>query len=694
MLNDLYPLLRTVQPAEINYTLNALATALEGRGEKIGESFVTLDSYLKRLNPQIPDIIADIKLLATVTDTYADVMPAIADTLRNTVKTGNTLVSKEEKLNAFLKDLTAFSDTTKAFLDDNGENIIRLGQLSEPILALLARYSSEFPCLLAGLVRQAPRLADTFRGFIFHINLKLLPKQPRGYTGADRQVYGANNGPTCAGLPAPPEPYFPSYKLPNLNDGADNLGKGDNQRPATGFANAALQPRRWGERDGRRQGAYQLGDGPDSRGAGRRDVRRRLAPLRSGHGRHGGERRMSILDKKTSGDLVKLVIFIVVTTMATGVLVVLIGNLSFTKTRDYKAVFSDATGVVKGDDIRIAGVKVGSVADIKVVDRNHALVSFNVAEDSIVTKSSTATIRYRNLVGQRYIQLTQGVGDLGQLPADGTIPMDRTEPALDLTVLFNGFKPLFQALSPTDINKLSAEVISVFQGEGDNFNGLLQSTASLTNTLADRDQLIGDLIDNLNIVLETLSSRDKQLSELIIEFKDFMSGLVEDKDAILNSLDSVSALANETSDLAVGIRPAFVRDVKGLRKVAGNLNRGRNEIDRALKVMPIKLTKIGRTAINGSFFNFYLCQFKGNVTRRPAPDPPIVYPPAGLEGRTGAICHEHTIPRTQPGPDRGDQHRHADRSAGPGLQRQQPAPRRWWRHLPRCLRRVRGPQAR
>ena len=237
VLNDLYPLLRTVQPAELNYTLNALATALDGRGEKIGESFVTLDSYLKRLNPQIPDIIADIKLLATVTDTYADVMPAIADTLRNTVKTGNTLVSKEEKLNAFLKDLTAFSDTTKAFLDDNGENIIRLGKLSEPILALLSRYSSEFPCLLTGLVRQAPRLADTFRDFIFHINLKLLPKQPRGYTNADRQVYGANNGPNCAALPNPPVPYYPSRQLPNLNDGADGLGKGDNQRPATGFGN-------------------------------------------------------------------------------------------------------------------------------------------------------------------------------------------------------------------------------------------------------------------------------------------------------------------------------------------------------------------------------------------------------------------------------------------------------------------------
>ena len=322
---------------------------------------------------------------------------------------------------------------------------------------------------------------------------------------------------------------------------------------------------------------------------------------------------MSVLDKQTRSAMVKLVIFILVTTMATGVLVVLIGNLTFQSSRDYKAVFSDATGVVKGDDVRIAGVKVGSVKKVEITDRTHALVSFNVAKSSIVTKSSTATIRYRNLVGQRYISLTQGVGDLDRLADDSTIPMSRTQPALDLSVLFNGFKPLFAALSPADINKLSAEVISVFQGEGGNFNALLQNTASITNTLADRDQVIGSLIDNLNSVLETLAGRDKQLNSLIVEFKRFMSGLVEDKDAILNSLDSVSNLAEQTSDLVTGIRPSFVKDVKGLRQVAGNLNQGRDELDRAMQILPIKLTKIGRTAIYGSFFNFYLCTFQGDV---------------------------------------------------------------------------------
>ena len=233
VLNDLYPLLRTVQPAELNYTLNALATALEGRGTKIGESLVTLDGYLKRMNPQLPALVNDLKLLSQVTSIYADVTPALAATLRNTVKTGNTLRSKEATLQKFLDDTASFSDTATGFLNQNGDNIIRLSQLGEPILALLARYAPEQPCLLDGIVKQAPLLGDTFRGFIFHINLKTLKQQPRGYKASDHQVYGANNGPTCAGLPNPPIPYGKDF--PNLNDGANGLGKGDGQRTLTGF---------------------------------------------------------------------------------------------------------------------------------------------------------------------------------------------------------------------------------------------------------------------------------------------------------------------------------------------------------------------------------------------------------------------------------------------------------------------------
>ena len=229
VLNDIYPLLRAVQPAELNYMLNALAGALEGRGDAIGENIEILDSYLKRFNPQIPALVEDLRLLAKVSGTYADVAPQIAETLRNTVKTGNTLLSREDKLNAFLKDVTAFAGTSKTFLDNNGDNIVRLGQLSKPQTELLRRYSPEYACLLEGLVDQAPNLASTFRGFVFHIDLITLPRQPRGYTAKDIPVLGADNGPSCAGLPNPPVPF---KGAPNVHDGVDGLQRGDAQRTA------------------------------------------------------------------------------------------------------------------------------------------------------------------------------------------------------------------------------------------------------------------------------------------------------------------------------------------------------------------------------------------------------------------------------------------------------------------------------
>jgi phospholipid/cholesterol/gamma-HCH transport system substrate-binding protein len=322
---------------------------------------------------------------------------------------------------------------------------------------------------------------------------------------------------------------------------------------------------------------------------------------------------MSVLDKRTAIDLTKLLIFVVVTTLATGVLAITIGNLSFGGTKTYRAEFVDATGVVKGDDVRIAGVKVGSVGDIEIVDRTRAMVTFDVQDDTTLSRATHATIRYRNLVGQRYISLDQQIGDGASLPEGGTIPVSQTSPALDLTVLFNGFKPLFQALSPADLNQLSYEIVQVFQGEGGTLEGLLAHTASVTSTLARRDQVIGSLIDNLNEVLDHIGDRDDQLTELIKTFRTFVGGLKGDRHAILGSLQQISNLSVQTADLVSGIREPFVDDIHQLRSFAGNLDRNKSELDRVLQVLPIKLTKVGRTAIYGSWFNFYLCDFHGKV---------------------------------------------------------------------------------
>jgi len=323
---------------------------------------------------------------------------------------------------------------------------------------------------------------------------------------------------------------------------------------------------------------------------------------------------MKLLDAKTTVDAVKLTVFMVVTSLATGLLVITIGNLTFGESTEYKAVFSDVTGLNTGDDVRISGVRVGSVKSIDIYQRRQAMVTFDVDSDSELNQATNATIRYRNLVGQRYIALTQGAGSDTVLDEDDTIPLSRTEPALDLTVLFNGFKPLFAALSPEDVNKLSYEIIQVFQGEGGTVESLLQSTASVTNALADRDKIVGQLIDNLNDVLVIIGDRDQELSDLIVSLQQFVSGLKDDRQAILGSLHDISELSVQTANLVDEAREPLTRDIGQLRRLAATLDRNQPEIDKALQILPLKLQKIGRTASYGSWFNFYLCNFRGQVT--------------------------------------------------------------------------------
>lgn len=228
VLSDLYPLLRTVQPAQLNMTLNALSTALEGRGEKLGENLEIVDSYLKRLNPQIPALVEDLRLTAEVSDTYADVLPQVAQILDDTVTTTGTLETKEQQLETLYSDVSSFSDTARAFLAQNGDNLVRLGEVSAAQLRVLSRYSTEFPCLAEGLVKQGKLEAEAFRGFMLHIVVETLPRQPRAYTPEDTPVFGDDRGPTCLHLPNSPwNQANPVTKQPNFIDGIDTpTGKG------------------------------------------------------------------------------------------------------------------------------------------------------------------------------------------------------------------------------------------------------------------------------------------------------------------------------------------------------------------------------------------------------------------------------------------------------------------------------------
>ncbi len=236
VLSDLYPLLRTVQPAEINTTLNAMATALEGRGELLGENLETVDSYLKRVNPQIPDIVEDLRLTAEVSDLYSEVLPEIATILDNTITTAQTLEGRDAKVRALYQDVAAFSDTSRDFLARNGDNLIRLGEVSVPQLRLFAKYAPEYPCLTGGIVNAGKLQAEAFRGFTLHIVLETLPEQPRGYGVRDKPRFGEDRGPSCLRLPNPPwSQSNPVRHQPNMDDGVDEpTGKGTS-RTAPGF---------------------------------------------------------------------------------------------------------------------------------------------------------------------------------------------------------------------------------------------------------------------------------------------------------------------------------------------------------------------------------------------------------------------------------------------------------------------------
>ncbi len=237
--------------------------------------------------------------------------------------------------------------------------------------------------------------------------------------------------------------------------------------------------------------------------------------------------------------------------------------------------------------MRIAGVRVGEVDDIRVnTDRTTALVTFAVATTSALTRSTDATIKYRNLVGERYIALTQGTGSGAVLPPGSTIGVDHTQPALDLTLLFNGFKPLFAALSPKDVNELSGLVIQTLQGEGSGINDLLGKTASLTSTLADRDAVIGRTIDNLTTVLGTVDAHNDAFKQLIDQLQRFISGLSADRKTIGDSLDNINSLTQSTADLLQTARPDVKNDVAQLRSLAGNLNKPENTPD--LREVPVR----------------------------------------------------------------------------------------------------------
>ena len=320
--------------------------------------------------------------------------------------------------------------------------------------------------------------------------------------------------------------------------------------------------------------------------------------------------------RKALGAAVRLTIFSVVSLVVTGTLVAIMGKLGTGATNEYSAVFSNASMVQKGDDVRVAGVVMGKVSDVKIYQANRALVKFTVKKDLPLTTNSRVEIRYLNLVGDRYVTVLEGKPGAPTLEPGGTVPIEQTSPALNLTALYDGFAPLFAALSPEDVNELSLNLIRVLQGEGGTVEGLLAHTASLTSAIADRDELVGQVITNLDGLLGTVDSRHQQLTELIGELRRWVGGLADDRVQIGNSVANLSSLTRLLAELLTDGRPLLEADIAELRKLTGILSspEGKAVLTKILDNLPEMLDDQTRTGTYGSWYNYYVCGAKFEIT--------------------------------------------------------------------------------
>lgn len=312
---------------------------------------------------------------------------------------------------------------------------------------------------------------------------------------------------------------------------------------------------------------------------------------------------------------VKFTIFGVVALSLFVGLLKMMGNQTNGDTREWTARFEVVSGLRAGDDVRVAGVKVGRVDGVEVVDNDQARVRFSLQADQVVYDNTLVTLRYQNLLGQRYLALTvpSGAARGEELTPDEEIPISRTSPGFDLTTLLNGFEPLFAVLEPAEVNELAGTIVAVLQGESGTVESLLRRTSEATTYLASRDELFGEVLDNLVPVLENLDDQSTEFDATVVQLRRLMTGLAGERETFADSIDHLGGLVESTSDLLSDIREPFARDVSGLRRLSRVLAANSGRLADALRNAPILVAGFARSMSWGAYLNVYLCNLSFEV---------------------------------------------------------------------------------
>jgi phospholipid/cholesterol/gamma-HCH transport system substrate-binding protein len=311
---------------------------------------------------------------------------------------------------------------------------------------------------------------------------------------------------------------------------------------------------------------------------------------------------------------IKFGAFAVAMALLTAALFLIFGQYRTGSTTGYSAVFLNVSRLKPGDSVRVAGVKVGAVDRVSLRDDKKVLVTFNADRKVVLTTGTRAMVRYLNLVGDRYLDVVDGPGSTRALPAGSQIPPERTAPALDLNLLLGGLKPVIRGLNPQDVNALSTSLIQILQGQGDTTESLFAQTSSLTNTLADHHEVVGQLIQNLRTLLATLSHDGNDISATIDRLQRVVSGFSADRDLIGDAIESLDKGTASLTDLLTAARPPLAGTVAQLSRLAPALDLKKDRVDAMLTKLPEDYHKLARVGSYGSFLNYYVCSLSFRVT--------------------------------------------------------------------------------
>ncbi len=312
--------------------------------------------------------------------------------------------------------------------------------------------------------------------------------------------------------------------------------------------------------------------------------------------------------------VVKFGVFACVMVLLTAGLFLTFSEFRSGSTTTYSALFDDVSSLSDGDSVRMAGVRVGNVESVTLLDDTRVRVKFDAETDVKLTAGTRAVVRYLNLVGDRYLALVDGPGQTQLLPPGSEIPVERTAPALDLELLLGGLKPVIRGLNAEDVNALSASLISIFQDQGQTMDSLMSQTASFTSSLADNSETVQAVIDNLRATLAVVAKDGDNFSTAIDRMESLVSGLAADRDPISEAIDSLATGTSAMADLLVEARPPLAATVDQLNRLAPLLEQDKDRLDTAIKLAPGNYRKLNRIGAYGSFVNYYMCSLAFRVS--------------------------------------------------------------------------------